>query len=193
MKLDKFCSKDDLRPAMNYIQCKGGYFFATDAHIGAKVKATAIFSDAALETLGDEFYIHANEWKTLFSKPPINLEVEGSIITATLKNGDKRRSEYLDADKFATRVGRYPDLDSVLRDLITYIPEGGINQIGIDLKLAQRVNEAFDNLVMRLEFKGERKGILAMDTAAKLDAIAVIMPCAVMDAVEYKEHLKKFA
>jgi hypothetical protein len=193
MKLDKFCKHDDLRPVMNYIQCKAGYLYATDAHIAAKVKAESIFPGNVLEALPDEFYINANEWKALFNKPYVCLGMENKMITSYQKKGLRSYAAYLDVNEFMDKVGKYPDIDFVLTSLINSetLP---VSQIGLNLKFAQRINEAFDTLNIRLEFKGEKKGILAIDPSLEREAIAIIMPVGLYQAVEdFDNFIKKFA
>lgn len=136
-KVHVFAGNDELRPAMNYVQFKNGYFYATDAHIAGKFRADAVFE---LEGMPNEFYILAKDFKSMVSVNPLGFELKDGIISVLGKKSNFL-CPFLTADQFTNKVGRYPDVDSVLPsvDRLT----GSVTNFALNAKLVSRIAEGF--------------------------------------------------
>lgn len=173
-KLHLTASTDVFRPAMNYIQVKNGYCYSTDAHVLVKVPVKEVFGD--IFTNEDEAYILAKDWKTAKVYAGVHFRKEGNLIKVLDKKYNQiGMLEYLTADQFANKVGRYPDCDFVI-----YGPDAvpaAVDTIGLDPEKLDAACKAISNsgIGYKLQFYGQRKAVKV--TYHDSEAVAVVMPC----------------
>lgn len=136
-KVHVFAGNDELRPAFNYVQFKNGYFYATDAHIAGKFCADVVFD---IEGMPDEFYILAKDFKSMCAVNPLGFELRDGVISVIGKKSNFL-CPFLTAEQFANKVGRFPDVDSILPsvDRLT----GTVTNFAFNAKLVSRIAEGF--------------------------------------------------
>lgn len=180
-KVHVFAGNDELRPAMNYVQFKKGYFYATDAHIAGKFRADAVFE---LEGMPDEFYIHSKDFKAMAAVNPLGFELKDGIISVFGKKSNFL-CPFLTAEQFTYKIGRYPDIDFVLESAGSVLTAGHIPNATYSAKLISRVSEGLGSDTITFYF-GENNLKAAFVLSNDLDesvCLAIIMPVYVPDNI----------
>lgn len=171
-KVHVFAGNDELRPAMNYVQFKNGHFYATDAHIAGKFRADAVFE---IEGMPDEFYILAKDFKAMAAVNPLGFELRDGVISVIGKKSNFL-CPFLNAEQFTNKVGRFPDVDSVLPsvDRLT----GTVTNFAFNAKLVSRIAEGFgvESLLFMVR-ENQPAGIYVTPIQSEsLNMFALIMP-----------------
>lgn len=178
-KVHVFAGNDELRPAMNYVQFKNGYFYATDAHIAGKFRSDAVFE---LEGMPDEFYILAKDFKSMCAVNPLGFELRDGVISVIGKKSNFL-CPFLNAEQFINNVGRFPDVDSVLPsvDRLT----GTVTSFAFNAKLVSRIAEGFgvESLLFMVR-DNQPAGIYVTPIQSEsLNMFALIMPLYFNDSI----------
>ena len=136
-KLHQACAHDGFRPAMEHIQFKNGYAYASDAHIAIKAALSSIsaLSQEDIDKLNGH-YIHSSQWPLLLKYS--NIEVGEGVITLKGDNGAKTVITLRDGVEGITK---YPDIEKLFepekRD-----KEASIHAIGFSFKLLSKLRSA---------------------------------------------------
>ena len=136
-KLHQACANDGFRPAMEHIQFKNGYAYASDAHIAIKAALSSIsaLSQEDIDKLNGH-YIHSSQWPLLLKYS--NIEVGEGVITLKGDNGAKTVITLRDGVEGITK---YPDIEKLFepekRD-----KEASIHAIGFSFKLLSKLRSA---------------------------------------------------
>lgn len=171
-KFHEFTTKDELRPTMQYIYCDGTYLIATDAHILAKIHFSHAFSSL---TEVPEFYMHRDEWKKLFSINPDHfIFSNGQVTGLNIRKGSRMIAEYLIPEKFNDKVGRYPNVDGIMRQLNE---TAGISFMLFDLDLIGRINDGLGIEHPVATFNMDENTKFAVLTFADFNGFVILMPC----------------
>ena len=158
-KLHLATSNDNLRPAMQFIQVKNGFCYATDAHILVKVPINEVFG--SIVTNEDEIYISAKEWKDQKMFKAVYIFRNGNILTAFDKKMIKLGMlEFMEKETFEDKVGRFPDCERILPEENKPIVDLG--KISFNPSLYARICEALEDScqLFNLTFFGPNKAIL---------------------------------
>ena len=180
-KVHVFASNDELRPAMNYVQFKNGYFYATDAHIAGKFRADAVFQ---LEGMPEEFYILAKDFKAMTAVNPLGFELKDGIINVFGKKSNFL-CPFLTRDQFTQKVGRYPDIDFVLESAGSNLKAGHIPNATYSAKLISRVSDGLgsDTISFYLGENNLKPAFVLSNDLSESVCLAIIMPVYVPDNV----------
>ena len=152
-KIHLSASKDQLRPAMQYVefctlpegpQGPGGlYAVATDAHTLFWLNVSETLSNP--EILPADFYLHADQYKKLTGSKVYLIACDQD--QKTIRTLDKAGNTldvlpYLDPVDMVNGPGRYPQWTAVLPTSTEYQLTGG--QIGLDPKLIGRAAQIME-------------------------------------------------
>jgi hypothetical protein len=152
-KIHLSASKDQLRPAMQYVEfCTlpegpqgpaGLYAVATDSHTLFWLNVSEVLSNP--EILPADFYLHADQYKKL----PVSkvLLIGCDQETKTIRTMDKALNTldvlpYLDVEGMQNGPGRYPQWTAILPTSTEYQLTGG--QIGFNPKFLGRAAQIMD-------------------------------------------------
>lgn len=173
-KLHLICSKDELRPAGNYVQITRKDLRATDYTCLAIIPNDQ--TGLNVEELPEEaIYLHRESYKTLTASSIVNIVYD--------RNNDQFVA-YHKGSKPATIVPvsvmdeRYPDFEPLIPewDDVKPLPMIGVNP-KILLNLAEAMAEQGQNTVnVGLGFFGPNRGILVKSLDAPAGRIGLIMP-----------------
>jgi hypothetical protein len=149
LKLHECCSDDDLRPIMNCVHFKGGYAYASDAHI--VIKQSLEYHTIINPELLDGKSLHKDNFKAVMGFE--RAECDDAGIACTDHDGRAAFFEYFDR-----KDQEMPDFDKVLT------PKGykSVEQIGISPEYITMLAKAMHspNRIFRLRFQGMEGGIL---------------------------------
>jgi hypothetical protein len=152
-KIHLSASKDQLRPAMQYVefctlpegpQGPGGlYAVATDAHTLFWLNVSETLSNP--EILPADFYLHADQYKKLTGSKVYLIACDQD--QKTIRTLDKAGNTldvlpYLDPVDMVNGPGRYPQWTAILPTSTEYQLTGG--QIGLDPKLIGRAAQIME-------------------------------------------------
>lgn len=175
-KFFEFTTKDDLRPTMQHIHCDGQYVTATDAHILAKVHFSHAFPSL---TEVPEFYMHRDEWKKLFSINPEYFTFENGQVTGiSIKKKTRMIAEYMTPEQFADKVGRYPNVDAIIRNIDE---TASTSFIALDLDKLQQINAGLGIEFPIATFNMDAPNRYAVLTFREFRGFVILMPCVVTD------------
>jgi hypothetical protein len=176
-KLNLVTSTDSLRPALQYIQVINGHVFATNCHILVKIPVNEVFgSDVILPN--EELYFSGEQLKRQNIAKAIRIVRENNTFRAFDKKGVLIGIiEAIDAEKFRSSVGRFPDCEVV-------IPTNeldNINRISFNHKLYNDIVECFnlESPIFHMEFRGERKAIIVKNSPGHTEGFGLLMPLAI--------------
>ena len=170
-RLDLLCSKDELRPVMNYVKVTKDWCEATDAHIGARVRTSIVLGDDFIERIPEEgILIHREDWKRITQANHIVWKSKDVIRLIF----NKKRDVLIEVE-YESEVGKYVNLEAV-------IPQGEqveVKQIGVNPKLLDTLGKALGvEWALKLMFFGQNQAIKVCPISAEneSDYQAVIMP-----------------
>jgi hypothetical protein len=152
-KLHLIAGKDILRPAQQYIQVRNGFAYVTDSHTAIKAEITEVMP--ILEDMPSEYYILAKDWANMAKVQPIALIREGNYIKAIGKK-NTFICPFMDAATFSDKIGRYPDVNSVLPS-IPDMSENTVHSFGISPELLYNLSEAMGGGSVCVISKGDTK------------------------------------
>lgn len=177
-KLHKACNDDQVRPAMQYVAFKGGYAYATDAHVAVKANLRNIsaleFED--IQKLNG-YAIHKDQYAELLKFSEIEVR-DGSIVA---KGATENAQTIFTLKKIVEnsndeRPGaiRFPDVESIISD---DAKKNKIESIGISLKLLNNLAAAMGvaNERIGLRFTAANKKIYIIGEPG-VDVRGIIMP-----------------
>lgn len=157
MKLHLAVSKDNFRQHLKYVQIKGGFVYATNCHILARIPVSDIFGD--LFSPEDEFYFLGDDWKKQGFSKCTDFKRNGNLLEAydkkwnlqgIIKMKDKVEMDY---------IGKFPDCEQVIYS--SDKPLEAVSQISFNpsllMDLAEALGEDLGSLV--LNFYGKIKTI----------------------------------
>lgn len=155
-RLDKLCSNDDLRPALNNVYFKNGFAFATNAHLLIKSHLSLHdFTKEEIEILEGKM-IHRKSFEKIYLHDVVKAEEDGFHCFS-----DGREVIF----KYDDSGSKYPNADSLILDATTRKPVE-INEIGISLRLLGILKQGFiePDLPKRFSFGNKNKSILLTNT-----------------------------
>lgn len=166
VKMQRACSNDELRPAMNNIYFKDGYAYATDGHILVK----NALSECSTIT---EEQISLLDGKMLSAKNYTNI-LKYDIITVSDDGIEAVKGEDKAFFYFSKLDAKYPDAEKVLQNELNKqtVP---LPEVGLNLDSLIKLNAALSGSnLCKLTFKGESSSVIfsSMDTSS----VGVIVP-----------------
>jgi len=171
LKLYECCSDDDLRPIMNCVHFKGGYAYASDAHI--VIKQSLEYHTIINPELLDGKSLHKDNFKAVMGFE--RAECDDAGIACTDHDGRAAFFEYFDR-----KDQEMPDFDKV------FIPSGTkeVSFIGISPQYVNMLSKAMHapSGVYRFKFQGIDKSIL-IDVPEIPQQYAVLMPALLNDTL----------
>lgn len=153
-QLEKLVSKDDQRPILNYIYFAHGYAYATDAHVGAKMRLTDIcnFEEMDLPKLEGKF-ITAKTYEQLRKCKHVIITDEGFLVH------DAQNPCLLSFVK-ETEDWHYPNFDKIIDEAKEMKGKEPVVEIGLRSDLLYRLGKAFGSHRLWYEFGTARNTIL---------------------------------
>jgi len=115
-KIHLATSKDNIRPHLGYIQIKGGFAYATNCHILAKVPLCELFGkESELNKDDYHFYIEAKEWQKnkFYNGSTFTLD-GGNYLEALDIKGNRLGTIKIVTQPQFDNIGRFPDCESVI-------------------------------------------------------------------------------
>ena len=174
--INKVCSKEDLRPAMQYFQVKGGFVRATNGTMLLKLPVEEVFGTVHIDPIiesTEELYFNAFTWFTC--KFHISKMIYRNGLTFTT---DKSISMVaMTAEQFA-EIGRFPDCDAVIPEEDK--PLSIVNRLGIDFTILYDLCSSFGKVNPREfihYFYGEDKCIVIKHPES--EGFGLLMPTCV--------------
>jgi hypothetical protein len=156
--LNIIASTDGLRPAMNYIQLKDGFFNVTDANKLFKCPVNEIFQNDILENLPTECYFLANDWKNSKIEKAVFMKFTNGLIECLDKKFNTLGFlKFIDSEQFEKQVGRFPNTEAVWPNA-EY--KTHINEISFNPEFLEQLGRANNKLPLYLEFFGDNKSII---------------------------------
>ena len=146
-KLHQACANDGFRPAMEHIQFKNGYAYASDGHIAVKANLTAIsaLSPEDIEKLNGH-YIHSSQWPLLLKYS--NIEIGEGVINLIGENGVKTVITLRDE---VNGITKFPDIEKLFAPE-KIDKEASLHAVGFSFKLLNKLRAAMglsDKTVLR--------------------------------------------
>jgi hypothetical protein len=112
MKLHLAVSKDNLRPALKHIQIKGGFIYATNCHILAKIPVNELFKDVFTDQ--DELYILGDDWKKQGFSKCSDFKRNGNLLEAYDNKWNLQGIIKMRDKTEIICLGRFPDCETVI-------------------------------------------------------------------------------
>lgn len=172
IKLDLACSKDDMRPVMNYVYVTREVMVATDAQILAVVPTEDVFSSEKFRSSIPEegMYIHREDWKKLITAEHGNWKTKGEVIKLYPKN---KRSFLIEVESISN-VGKYVNWEPVIPD---YSERIELHQIGVNLEKAFTLQKVLGLESSKLSFSTVTRAIKVEDAKDKENKVyGIVMP-----------------
>lgn len=126
--INKACSTDDLRPAMQYFQVKDGFVRATNANILLRLPVEEVFGTIHIDPIiepNEELYFDAKEWLNRKFHTSKMIYRDGLKFTS-----DKSISILAKTPEEFAEIGRFPNCDAVIPEESKQLTT--ISRIGID-------------------------------------------------------------
>jgi hypothetical protein len=169
-KLHLITSTDSLRPALQNIQVKNGFCYATNCHVLAKIAKIDVFGPDVISN-DEEIYFPADQWKKQNFAKAVTITREGLLFKAF----DKKHAllGMIQAKTAGEIEGKFPDCETV----IPTSELSSVDKISFDHSLYFNLVECFnDEGQYRMEFRGQNKGIIIRNLIDKNENIGLIMP-----------------
>ncbi len=162
MKLHLICSKDELRPMLNYVRVLDNQAVATDGHV------LGCLSSLPFE-LPDGF-LHREDWRILsrFKYGRDYIDIQGDFIVVVTPG----QTRYLKHVPFAEWEDKFPAWEN----LIPKAPFKPVPEIGVSSKLITHLTSSLGFERIRMSFSGGNKPILVESLDADNRGFGVIMP-----------------
>jgi hypothetical protein len=180
--INKVCSKDDLRPAMNFFQVKNGYVRATDGNMLLKLPVDEVFGRVHIEPIinsDEELYFDAKEWSARKFHTSKMIYRDGLTFTS-----DKDTIIVAKTIERMTAIGRFPDCDAVVPEESKRL--SSISRVGIDFTILHDLCSAFGKVDARefvYYFYGEDRCILIKHPES--EGFGLLMPTSID---KYPQH-----
>jgi hypothetical protein len=200
-KIHLSASKDQLRPAMQYVQFStlpagpqgpgGLYAVATDAHTLFWLNVSEVLSNP--EILPAEFYIHADQYKKLTGSKVYLIGCDQD--TKTIRTMDKAGNTldvlpYLDVEGMQNGPGRFPQWTAILpTDPNTQLTGG---QIGLSPKLIGRAAQIMEAGPWIVTFRDANRAAIVQYLSPEDNGTAqgLVMPV-MLHNMEHKEKQRQ--
>ena len=178
-KLHQACANDGLRPAMEHIQFKNGYAYASDAHIAIKaaLKSICALSQEDIDKLNG-YYIHSSQWSLLLKYS--NIEVGEGVINLKGENGVKTVITLRDCVEGITK---YPDIEKLFEPE-KCDKEASLHAIGFSFKLLSKLRSAMgltDKTMLYFTGGGADPIYVKGEDSKFIDVQGLIMPMLLND------------
>jgi len=174
MKLHLAVSKDNYRPHLKYVQIKGGYIYATNCHILARIPVNEIFGD--LFSQDDELYFLGEDWKKQGFYKCTDFKKNGNLLEAYDKKWNLQGIIKFKTKDEMDNIGRFPDCQSVI--ISSEQPLEAVPQISFNpsllMDLADALGENLGSLIFN--FYGKLKTIQVRPKDSK--KLGILMPIA---------------
>lgn len=186
--LHKIASKDDIRPALTYIQVKSGMCAVTNAWALLKIPIKEVFGqikNLALSTIenpvyddligsDEELYFNAKEWASAKMDKALSIKRDGLIFQAQNKNFSIIGTIVAKSAEQFKKIGKYPDYECVIASPETPLVE--CTSLGFNPSMLFDLCSAFSCSFGKFAFYfyGEKKPIIVKN--ADSAAIGLIMP-----------------
>ena len=157
MKLHLSVSKDNLRPALKHIQIKGGFIYATNCHILARIPVNEVFED--IFNNEDELYILGDDWKKQGFYKCTDFKRDGNYLQAYDNKWNLQGVIKMKTRPEMDNIGRFPDCENVI--MSTDQPLEAIEKISFNPSLLMDLAEALGENLGQLiySFYGRLKTI----------------------------------
>lgn len=186
MNLTKILCKDELRPAMMLAVLVDGYIYATNAHLGIRIKLDTV-PGYTVKTDGKVF--DKNALTILAKGKEVVFEQDYFVIKQGAFKGKHFYSGTIDSSRITmdydsdTRHAddtKYPDLAAIIKETEN-AKEHELSEIGINYKFLSDISEVFvyngSEKNVRLKFTGAHKAILVSPSSnTGVDQVGIIMP-----------------
>lgn len=181
-QLDLSCSKDELRPIMNYVKIDKEFAVSTDAHVLSVFKTVDIFEDEFVESLPDyPILIHREDWAKLKNCTALTLKISENSKVLEVKINKKR--DVLIKVEIEKEVAKYPLWQNIIpnESNTKKIP---LSEIGLNANLLAVAQKILDVSVgLKLEFFAQKKAILCKSINPAIKGYCLLMPISI-DGVE---------
>lgn len=172
-KLHLVTSNDELRPAMTYIQVKGGNVYATNAHVMVKFPINEVFGVNVFSDT-DEYYIDSQQWKTLKFFNADAMGLVNGVLKAYKRGKFLGMMDVMSAEDFNNKVGKFPNCEAV-------IPQSGaepVEAISFSPEYYYNLTECFNlaKSMFKMNFRGTNKVIMVENTTGDSAGLGLIMP-----------------
>ena len=177
-KLHLVTTKDNFRPAFEYIQVKNGFVYATDAHKLIKIPINEAFGSLPVDA-PTEFYFKADAWKKGNFYKALYYNIKDNYLEAFDKKGKLGIIDILTLEQFTQEVGRYPDCEQVLP--ADEKPAEAVDLISFNPSFLQELCEVFNQPTNNFiyTFFGKTKAIKV--THKDMEGFGILMPIAMND------------
>lgn len=179
-KLHLVTADDELRPALNHIQVKGGFVRATNAHILIKSPVKEVFGDVEFAQ-DEELYFEGKEWKASKMYNAVTIQREGNIFKAL----DRKRNVIgaIVAKTSEDIAGKFPTVfDDVIPNEETKFKP--FRKFGFNADLYFRLAEAFGgakNEDLYLTCYAHDKAFVMRSADEENNSIGLILPLYLKD------------
>jgi hypothetical protein len=112
MKLHLAVGKDNYREHLKYVQIKGGFIYATNCHILARIPVNEVFSE--IFTSEDELYIKGEDWKKQGFYKCTDFKRNGNLLEAYNNKWQLQGIIKMKTRPEMDEIGRFPDCESVI-------------------------------------------------------------------------------
>lgn len=112
MKLHLAVGKDNYREHLKYVQIKGGFIYATNCHILARIPVNEVFSE--IFTSEDELYIKGEDWKKQGFYKCTDFKRNGNLLEAYDNKWQLKGIIKMKTRPEMDNIGRFPDCESVI-------------------------------------------------------------------------------
>lgn len=166
-------SKNNFRPAFEYIQVKNGFVYATDAHKLVKLPISEMFGSLPVGS-PSEFYFKAESWKKGNFYKALYYNIKDNYLEAFDKKGKLGIIDILTLEQFTQEVGKYPDCEQVLPD--SEKPTEALDKISFNPSFLHDLCEVFNQPVgdFIYTFYGKNKAIKV--THNSMEGYGILMP-----------------
>lgn len=150
-------STDGLRPQLNYIQLKNGFFSVTDGTKLFRCPVNEIFNETLISSLPAECYFLANDWKNSKIDKAHYLKLENNLIECM----DKKFNtfgflRFMDGNEFYQKIGNFPNVEAVWPKIED---KTEIDQISFNPEFLDEIYRANGKNPLYLEFYGKNRAI----------------------------------
>jgi len=174
-QLELSCSKDELRPIMNYVKIDKDFTVSTDAHVMSVFKTVDVFEDEFIESLPEyAILIHREDWAKL--KNCSNVDLKISKTSKVLEVSYPKKRDVLIKVETEKEVANYPLWQNVIPtdDNSVRVP---LNDIGVNANLLAVAQKILDSSVgMKLEFFTPKKAIICKSLNTTVKGYCIVMP-----------------
>lgn len=182
-QLELSCSKDELRPIINYVKIDKEFTVSTDAHVLSVFKTVDIFEEEFVESLPDyPILIHREDWAKLKNCVNLTLKIsENSKVMEVIF--DKKRDVLIKVET-EKEIAKYPLWQKIIPNDANSV-RTPISSIGIDankLIIAQKI--LYPGVGMKLEFFTQTKAIICKSIMPEIKGYCIVMPVSIRNITE---------